>query len=299
MLDARGRVHFLGDDQRFGFEIERNSGVGARCGARALDVALGGFDAGNRVDHGFQVFGRCAAAAAHDADAVVLHKMLVILGQFLRRQFVDRVPADVLRQTGVRQHRNFLGGIQRQVADRVVHLLRTGRAIQPDGIHVERFERGQRRADLGAQQHGSGFLQRDLHRHRQPLARFPHGFQHADGGDLGLQQILRSLDQKHVDAAFNQSGGLLFVRRHHRVETDVPERRQFGGWPHRSRDESRLVFRRELLRHFLGELRGLHVDLVHAVAQIEFAEDDSRFRRRYWSRRCRSPRGKNPHECRE
>ena len=259
MFDARGRVHFLGDDQRLGFEIERNGGVGARCGACALDFALGGFHAGNRVHHGFQVFGSCAAASAHDADAVVLHEVLVIFRQFLRRQFVHGVPAYVLRQAGIGQHRNFLGGIQRQVADRVVHLLRTGRAVQPDRVHVEWFERGQRSADFRAQQHGSGFLQRDLHGHGQSLARFPHGFEHADGGDLGLQQVLRRFDQKNIDAAFDQRGGLLLVRRHHRVEADVTERRQFGGWPHGSGDESRLVFRRELLRDFFGELRGLRL----------------------------------------
>ena len=54
----------------------------------------------------------------------------------------------------------------------------------------------------------------------------------------------------------------------------MTERRQFGGWPHRPRDESGPIFCRELLRHFLSELCGLNVDLVYPVAQIEFAEND-------------------------
>ena len=55
-----------------------------------------------------------------------------------------------------------------------------------------------------------GFLKRNLHLHREPLAGLSHRFEHADDGDLGLEQILRGFDQQNVDAAFDERGGLLF-----------------------------------------------------------------------------------------
>ena len=225
--------------------------------------------------------------------------MLVILGQFLGREFVDRVPAFVLRKPGIRQHRNFLGRIQRQIADRIVHLLRPGRAVQPDHIDVERLERGQRRADLRAQQHRAGFLQRDLHRHRQPLPGFPHRFEHADGRDLGLQQVLRGLDQQHIDAAFDQRRGLLLVSRNHRSKLMCPSDGSLVVGPIDPATNRGRSLVENCCATSLASLRGLDVDLVHPVAQFEFAEHDRASRRTYWSRRCRSPRGKSPHECRE
>src|SRR6516165_4111884 len=43
-----------------------------------------------------------AAAQLHDAYAVVLHKMLVVLRQFFRFKFVDSVATFVLWQAGIR-----------------------------------------------------------------------------------------------------------------------------------------------------------------------------------------------------
>ena len=222
------------------------------------------------------MFGRGAATSADDAHAVILYEMFVIVGQVFRRELVHRVAADVLRESGIRQNRNVLGGIQAQIADRLIHLRRTGGAVQADHVDVVRLKRGQRRANFGAEQHGSGFLQRYLNLHRQPLPRLAHCLDHGDRGNLRLQQILAGLDQQHIDAAFDQRQRLLFIGRQHRVPTDVSERRQFCGWPHRSGDEARFVLGRKLLRHFAGELRRLHVDLANFVAQIELAENQAR-----------------------
>ena len=79
MIDPCGRVHLLGDDEGLGLEVQRNAGVSAGGRADASDIALGWFDARNRVHHGFQVFGSRAAAAADDAHAVVPDEMLVIV----------------------------------------------------------------------------------------------------------------------------------------------------------------------------------------------------------------------------
>ncbi len=167
------------------------------------------------------MFGTCAAAAADDANAVVFYKMFVIVGEIFRRELVHRVPTHVLRESCVRQNRNQLGGVQAEIADRLIHLRRTGGAIQADDVHVVRLKCGERRANLRAEQHGSGFLQRNLHGHGQALARFAHRLQHADGGNLRLQQILTSLNQQDIDAALDQRGCLLFIGLDHRVPADV------------------------------------------------------------------------------
>ena len=106
MFHPGGGVHLLGDDQRLGIEIERNGSVGARSRGRRLHLALGRLDAGNGIDHGFQVLGRGAAASAHDAHPVIRDEMLVILRQLVGAELVDRVSAFVLRQAGVGQHRD-------------------------------------------------------------------------------------------------------------------------------------------------------------------------------------------------
>ena len=53
-------------------------------------------------------------------------------------------------QTRIRQHRNVLSRIQPEVPDCIVHFFRPGRAVDPDHVDIERFERGQGRADLCA-----------------------------------------------------------------------------------------------------------------------------------------------------
>ena len=182
-----------------------------------------------------------------------------------------------------------LGRIEPEVADRVVHLLRAGGAIEADHIHVEGFERGERRADFGAEQHGARWLRSvtcTVTGRRLPAfcmaSKMPtsHGF--------GLQQILAGFDQQHIDAAFDQGGGLLVVAGHHVVEGDVSERRQLGGRPDRSRHEARLVFGRKLLRDFFRNLRRGDVDLRDLVLQIVLGQHHAGRRRRCWSRPRRS-----------
>ena len=173
------------------------------------------------------MFGSRAATAADDSHAIIPDEVFVILREFFRGEFVHRVAADVLRKSGIRQHRNVLGGVQRQISDCFVHLRRTGRAVQADHVNVVRLKRSQCRADFGPEQHGPGFLQSDLHRHRQALARLVHGVEYGDGGDFRLQEVLAGLNQQYIDAAFDKRQRLFFIGRQHRVKTDVSERRQF------------------------------------------------------------------------
>ena len=104
MIDARGRVHLLGYDQRLWLQIEGNRCVRARSGAYGLHFALRRLDAGNRIHHGFQMFRSGAATSADDSYAVVFDEVFVILCQVFRGELVHCVSADVLRQSGVRQN---------------------------------------------------------------------------------------------------------------------------------------------------------------------------------------------------
>src|SRR5258708_35110042 len=104
MFDASRRVHFLGHDQWLGLEIKGNRRVGAGCCARSFYLAPGRLDAGDRVDHCFQVFWSCAATSANDSDAVIYDEMLVILGQILRLKFVYCVPTFIEWKAGIGQN---------------------------------------------------------------------------------------------------------------------------------------------------------------------------------------------------
>ena len=89
-----------------------------------------------------------------------------------------------------------------------------------------------------------------------------------------MQQILRRLHQQHIYAAFDQGRRLLLVSRRHVVETNVPQRRQFGRRPHRPRNKSRPLLGRKLRRNLSSQLRRRDVDLCDAIFQIKLAQHD-------------------------
>ena len=57
--------------------------------------------------------------------------------------------------------------VPREVAQVLAHLGGAGGAVQADHVDAERLERGERGADLGADQHRAGGLDGHLHEHRQ------------------------------------------------------------------------------------------------------------------------------------
>ena len=119
------------------------------------------------------------ATATHDTHAVVGDKMLVVLRQFFWLEFVDRPASFIVRQAGVGQNRDILGAIHPQIANRIIHLDWPGGTVQPDHVHVERFEGSQGCADFGTQQHRARSFKGYLNCDRQPLARFLHGIKDA------------------------------------------------------------------------------------------------------------------------
>ena len=220
---------------------------------------------GEGRDHRGQVLRRGAAAAADDADSVLDGEAPQPGGEFGRRQRVDGPAADVLREAGIGQ----AGDGQRRVLAQVAHVLR--HAVRADGAveadHVQRVadERGERRADLGAEEHGAGALDGHLHHEGEVAPGLSPVLQHAHHGGLGLQDVLARLDEERVGAALEEAGRLLVVVGAQRVEIDVAEGGQFGAGAHGADDVAGALGRGELLGHLTGQGGRAVVQVVGAV----------------------------------
>ncbi len=105
----------------------------------------------------------------------------------------------------------------------LAHLGRAGGAVQADQVDTERFQRGERRAGLRAEQHRAGQLHGDLRDQGHPPAGLGHRAACPDDRGLGLQEVLGGLDQDGVDAAGEQAGGLPLVGVPQRPVGDVAE----------------------------------------------------------------------------
>ena len=219
------------------------------------------------LDRG-DVLRRGAAAAADEADAVALHEVAQRLGQRAGLLGEDRLAVRALmRDAGVRdavhRHRRVLA----EEADRVAHVLGAGGAVEADHVDLQRLERRERGADVGAQQHlaavgeqGDGGL--DRHAAADDLERLAH----AEDRGLDLEDVLRGLDDQEVDAALEQALRLLGEDLHELAEADLAERWVLGrgqeaGRADRARHEA-------VLAHGLArDLRGLDVDLVGELGE--------------------------------
>ena len=93
-------------------------------------------------------------------------KRVVRVGQRLGREVVVRVAVDDRRQARVGEARQVRAGVLREVAQVLGHLRGTGRAVEPDDVGPHRLERGERGADLRADEQAAGGLDRHLHHDR-------------------------------------------------------------------------------------------------------------------------------------
>ena len=179
---------------------------GARLGAR---VARGGRAVPDPLDDLPQVLGRRAAAAADEGEAVVADEVLLRVGQLAGAERVVGAVLGQHRQAGVGHAGQRDAGVAGQVAQVLAHLGGAGRAVQADHVDAERLQRRQRGADLGAEQHGAGRLDR----HRDDQGDVGAGRLHraagADDGGLRLQQVLGGLHEQRVGAAGEQALGVL------------------------------------------------------------------------------------------
>ena len=131
--------------------------AGSGRGRRGLDRRPA-----DRLDDLAQVLGRRAAAAADQGEPELLDELGVGLGELGRRQRVGRALLGQHGQPGVGHAGDRDAGVARQVAQVLAHLGRAGGAVQADRVDAQRLERGQRSADLRAEEHGAGGLDGDL-----------------------------------------------------------------------------------------------------------------------------------------
>ena len=115
--------------------------------------------------------------------------------------------------------------------------------------------------DIGAEQHATGRIERDLRLDRQIDLGLVEGFVDAGDGGFDLEDVLRGFDQQHIHAAADQTDGLLAEDVGEFIEGDVGEfgvvgRGQFAGGSDGAGDEARLAC---FLRHIHppGDVQGV------------------------------------------
>ncbi len=284
VLQARGGVHLLGNDDGLRVRFERQGREGAGRDRLRRHRARRRLKTVHRFDHRVQMLRRGAAAAAHHLYSVFQNKATQPGRQFRRRQFVDRVAALVLRQSRVGLYAHRHSRALAEKANRVVHLRRSGCAVQADHVGLEGLQHSQRRADLRAQQHGPGGFQSDLHLERNvaagaailPFPRLAHGVLAGGQGDLGLQQILAGFDDQHVHAALDQRLRLLAVSRGYLVVANVAQRGQLGSGPYGAGHETRLFRGRVGVSHLARQPRGGQVQLAGTILKAVLGQHNAR-----------------------
>lgn len=217
-------------------------------------MPLGRGGASDPLDDLAQMLGGGAAAAADEREAVLAYEGLLGVGEFRRRERVVGAVAAEDRQARVGHAGQLNARVAGQVAQVLAHLGRSGGAVQPDHVDAERFQRGERGADLRAEQHGAGRLDRHRHDERDLVPGRLHGPAGGQDGGLGLQQVLGGLHQQRVGAACEQALGVLLVRVTDDIEGGVAEGGQLGAGAHRAQHPAlAAVARGELVRRLAGD----------------------------------------------
>ncbi len=271
------RVDPLTDQGRTRFLHER--GGGHHRGH--LDLPGGGSCAGLCVADSCldrpDVLRRRPAAAADDADAIALDELTQRRRQGLWLFGEDRLAVRSLqRQASVGDAVDGQRAVLAQEADRVAHVLRASRAVEPDHVDFERGQRRQHRLDVGAEQHLAAVgQQRDAGLDRQGTAGRGKGLAGSEDRRLHLEDVLRGLDDDQVGAALDQAARLLGKDLNQLGEGDVAQgrvgrSRQEAGRADRAGDEAILA------RRLARDLRRLRVDLERVLAQAPLVELQSR-----------------------
>ncbi len=221
-------VRTFADREVRGVLPERDGLVERRGTRLGAGVARRQRGAADPLDEPAQVFRRRTAAAAHEGEAVLLDEGLLGVGQALGVEREVRAVLGEHGQPGVRHAEQRDAGVAREVAQVLAHLGGAGRAVEPDHVDAEGFERGQRRADLGAQQHGAGRLEGQGAEHQEVAAHGLQGPPRAEHGGLGLQEVLGGLDDERVGAARDQALGVLLETVAQDRVGGVPQRRELG-----------------------------------------------------------------------
>ena len=225
------RVDALADERRARVLDERRRGDHAADVEAASLGALAGLVVRDALGDRLDVVRRGPAAAADDRDAVALDELAEHVRERLGLLGEDRLAVRALeRQAGVRDAVDRDGRVLAEEADRVAHVLGAGRAVQPDHVDVERLERGQHGADVGAEQHLAALgQQRHAALDRQRPVLELERLAGAEDRGLDLEDVLRGLDDDQVGAALDEPARLLGEDLDELGEGDLTERRVVAG----------------------------------------------------------------------
>jgi hypothetical protein len=155
----------------------------------------------------------------------------------------------------------------------LAHLVRPGGAVQADGVDAERLERGERGADFGAHQHGSGGFDGHLDEDGEPDAAGDDGLLAAVDRGFGLQEVLAGFDEEGVRAAVDEALGLQGEGLLEVVVGGVPEAGELGARPHGAQNpphSSVCFFCR--FGALAGDLRALPGELLDPVVDAVVGE---------------------------
>lgn len=214
-----------------------------------------------------------AAAASDQGEAVLADEGLLGVGQLGRGQRVVRavLAEDGEARVGHAGQRD--ARVTGEVAQVLAHLGGAGCAVQADQIDAEGFQGGQRRADLGAEQHRAGRLDGDGTDHRQVHAGGRQGAAGADDRGLGLQQVLGGLDQEGVGASGDHAFGVLLVGVAELAVRGVAQRRQLRTRAHGAEHPALLTGGGgELVGDLAGDARAGLGEFVDPLGNVVLAQ---------------------------
>ncbi len=161
-----------------------------------------------------------------------------------------------------------------EVAEVLDHLRRPRRAVETDDVGAHGLERGERRADLRADEHAPGRLDRDLDHQRDADAGGCHRPAGRDHRRLALEEVLDRLDEDDVGAAFEQALHLGDVGVAQLGELDVAERRELGAGADGADDPAGPVGRRVARGDLAGEGGGGAVQVAGDLGDVVLGQDD-------------------------
>jgi len=165
-----------------------------------------------------------------------------------------------------------------QGAQRIDHLARTGGAVQSHDVGAAGRDQHGRRERLGAEQHATRRIERDLGDHRDAPSHLFHRLARPEDLRAQLEQVLRRLGDEAVDAAPKQRDRLLPEDLHQLGGPDSPQVRVAGGGqkparPQRPGDVARpSVVALRPVRFLAGDPRRLLVHLHQPRADVEFVQ---------------------------
>ena len=90
-----------------------------------------------------------------------------VIRERFRLQRIHGLTIHIQRQPRIWNARNGQRGIFAEEADRLAHVFGTRGAVETDDVDAHAFEDGERRVDVGAEQHATRRVQRDLSLDRQ------------------------------------------------------------------------------------------------------------------------------------